>query len=100
MELVGYLILYFLLVLVVVTIVVTVVILLMLHMSTPYEDLPAEIDNRKPDSVFNDKEHFLKAVTKLEEANSNSSSIVSSSSKRSTGLIGETFTGHMKTIWV
>ena len=56
---------------------------------TPSDDLPTVIYYRKPDSAFIDKEHFLKAVTKLEEANSNSSSDVSSSSNSSTGLIGE-----------
>ena len=56
---------------------------------TPYDDLPTVIYYRKPNSAFIDKEHFLKAVTELDEANSNSSSVVSSSSNSTTGSIVE-----------
>ena len=92
MELGGYLILYYTMVVVAVFLLVCCFYKRMCHEScytpdatfTPYDDLPTVIYYRKPDSAFIDKEHFLKAVTKLEEANSNSSSSYSS-----TGLIGE-----------
>ena len=90
MELGGYLILFYTLVLAIMLLLVCCFCKRICHEScyTP-DDLPTVIYYRKPDSAFIDKEHFLKAVTKLEEANSNLSSVVSSSPKTSTGLIGE-----------
>ena len=75
MELGEYLILYYTIVLVVFFLLVRCCYNMLSTIDTPdatltpYDDLPTVIYNRKNDSVFIDIEHFLKAVTKLEEAN-------------------------------